>query len=208
MTRDEAVSLMAIQLGFRTDQATNLVTVLKAAQVTLERAPTKPWFLLSERAYINTVANEPRVKLPTTFLLEHEENGLTYIPTGEDPVPLVKETLDQLKVIYKANEGAPEAYALDGNYFRLFPIPDAAYVIEMYFYQMDAVLDTNIENQWLKYAPLYLMGEAGMLLSSGLRDKAATDTFMRWRNEGARLLEIDNEARKHTNTSPQMGGAH
>lgn len=208
MTRDEAVAMMKIQLGFRTDQTDNLITALKAAQKKLERSATKPWFLLSERTTINTSDGESRLQLPTDFILEHEENGLTYIPddSSENPVLLTKESLDQLKGIYGNETGAPEAYALDGQYFRIFPEPDDLYTIEMYYYQEDEVLDTNIENQWLKYIPFLLMGEAGMLISEGLRDKAATMTFDRWRKEGQIQLYRENEARKHTNTSPQIGG--
>lgn len=208
MTRDEAVAMIKIQLGFRTDQTDNIVTALKLAQTNLEQEAVKPWFLLSERVTISTSADEPRIQLPTDFLLEHEENGLTYIPsdTSEDPVILTKDSMDQLKSIYKAEEGEPEAYALDGMYFRIFPIPDDAYTLEMYYYGSDDVLSTNITNGWLTYAPMLLMGEAGLIIAGGLRDAAANGIFSRWRAEGRTQLYRQNEARKHTNTSPQIGG--
>ena len=208
MTRDEAIAMMKLQLGFRTDQTENIITCLQQGQIDLEQAATKPWFLLSERATILTSADDPRVQLPTDFLLEHEEDGLTYLPGNSgDPVELVKENLDQLKQVYKLTEGAPEAYALDGLYFRIFPIPDDLYTLEMYYYRTDEVLTTNVENKWLKHAPFLLMGKAGRLLSEGpLRDPIATRVFTEWEAKGLIQLYRQNEARKHTNTSMQIGG--
>lgn len=210
MTRDEAVSLMQIVLGFRTDQSANLITALQAAQTKLESGPTKPWFLLSEKSTTTTVANERRVALPTSFLLEHEENGLRYIPadTDEDPVRLVKDSLDQLEDYYKNETGSPAGYCVDGNYIRIFPLPDDAYTLEMYYYKKAAVLSSNIENVWLANAAYYLMGEAGLIVAAALRDKTAIQEFTRWRNEGSALLDNENESRKHENSSYQIGGAH
>lgn len=209
MTRDEAVAAIKVQLGFRTNQDAQIVTCLQQAQVKLERMATKPWFLLSEKATVSLVIDEPRLAHPTDYLGEYEENGLTYIPAdNEDPVALRKDDLDILKAYYKLTEGPPEAYAVDGAYFRIFPIPDDEYTMEMYYYQQDTVLSTNVENNWLKYFPFLIMGEAGILIAGGLRDTAAMSIFNSWRKEGMVELYRDNEARKHANTSPQIGGAH
>jgi len=209
MTRDEAVTAIKIQLGFRTNQDANIVTCLQQSQAKLEKMATKPWFLLSEKATVTLVVNEPRLAHPSDYLGEHEENGLTYLPADDgDPVALRKDDLDVLKAYYKLQEGPPECYAVDGNYFRLFPIPDDEYEVEMYYYQQDTVLSTNIENNWLKHFPFLLMGEAGTLIAGGLRDTAAMAIFNSWRKEGMIELFRENEARKHVNTSPQIGGAH
>lgn len=210
MTRDEVSALIKIQLGFRTDQTDNIITALKLVQTNLESEATKPWFLLSELTTVTTTASEERVSLPTDFLLEHEENGLTYSPddTTADKVQLVKDDMDILKAYYKRREGEPEAYCMDGNYFRIFPLPDAVYTLEMFYYKQDEVLSTNIENQWLKYAPYLLAGEAGLIIATALRDANAATTFDRWRKEGRSILYRENESRKHANKSYQIGGAH
>lgn len=210
MTRDEAVAMIKIQLGFRTDQTDNIITALKFVQTELENGPTKPWFLLSEKTTITTTADEERVQLPTDFLMEHEENGLTYVPadTDEDPVALNKDDYDVLKAYWGNETGEPEDYSLDGNYFRLFPIPDDTYTIHMFYYQRDDELDTNIENEWLKWCPKLMMGAAGKVIAGALRDKNAMAIFSGWEAEGKNELFRSNEARKATNTTPQIGGEH
>ena len=208
MTRDEAVTVIQNQLGFRTDLAANMVTALKQSQVTLEKGAVKPWFLLSERTYITTTATESRIPLPSDFIMESDDDGLTYLPAGQKPIKLNKDIFTQLREYYGNATGAPESFALDGEYFRIFPIPDAAYTIEMYYYKHDTVLDTNIENKWLKHIPFYLIGEAGMLLAGGLRDEKAAQTFDRMRKEAQQQLYRENEARKYANMPMQIGGAH
>lgn len=208
MTRDEAVSMIQILLGFRSDQTDNIITCLKTAQTLLESQPIKPWFLLSELSSIITTADEPRIELPSDFLMEYEENGLMYVPDNSDEeiVQLHKDMKDVLDNNYKLEKGAPEAYTLDGVYFRIYPIPDDTYTLKMMYYQKDTVLDTNVENEWLKYASYYLMGEAGQIIASALRDAKAEVKFKEWVMIGKDTLYRENEARKHTNTTPQIGG--
>lgn len=210
MTRDEAVSSIQIQLGFRTDQTANIIIALKQVQARFENAATKPWFLLSEKTSIRTTTNEERLQLPTDFLMEHEENGLTYVPadTDEDPVQLSKDDYDQLKAYYGNETGEPEAYCIMGNYLRIFPTPDDEYTLHMFYYQRDDKLNTNIENDWLKWAPELMMGAAGKIIAGALRDANAMKTFTEWETRGLTELYRENEARKHTNTDPQIGGEH
>ena len=217
MTRDEAIALIQQQLGFRTDLESTIILNLKAAQLLLEKEPTKPWFLLSEDSYVRTTAAEQRLQLPSDFLQEAEEAVLRYVPDEDDDadvdtsneVELVKEDYDVLRVNYKSNvEGPPEAYALVGEYFRLFPTPDDDYLIRMIYYKQDTVLDTNVENAWLKHAPYVLMGKAGWQIASALRDSFAQTTFSKWEAQGRVILFSQNEARAHVNRSYQVGGSH
>lgn len=210
MTRDEAVSMIQLQLGFRTDQTTNIITALKQAQAFFENAATKPWFLLSEKTTILTTAAEERIQLPTDFLMEFEEDGLTYVPadTDESPIQLDKDDYDVLKAYWGNETGEPENYCIMGSYFRIFPTPDDEYTLHMFYYQRDAALDTNIENDWLKWAPYAMMGHAGKVIAGPLRDNAAMAVFNEWEKRGLAELYRENEARKHTNTTPQIGGEH
>jgi hypothetical protein len=210
MTRSEAIALMQQQLGFRTDQATNLVTWLKLAQQTLEKGRTLPWWLRSETSYIYTTANESRLPLPTQFLREEEGSQLVYVPTdtSSDLVFLDKDFTDQLEKTYQRQTGKPEAYSLDGKYFRIFPIPDAAYQIRMVYSKKDTVLDTDVENLWLQHLPYLLMGVAGGMAASALRDQNAAAVFRGWASEGLQLMYSENEAREHTNQDYQIGGPH
>ena len=216
MTRDEAVALMQQQLGFRTDLASTIVTNMKFAQTNLESAPTKPWFLISEDSYADTVSGEQRIAIPTDFLEEIDEATLRYIPDDltDGEIDLIKGDYDQLRKDYQDTTtgttavGEPEAYALLDGYFRIFPTPDDVYRLKMIYYKQDTVLSSDIENNWLKWAPKLLMGETGAMIASSLRDAAALGTFQRWTSEGRVLLFGQNEARKHANMNYQMGGPH
>jgi hypothetical protein len=212
MTRDEAVAIVHQQLGFRSDQANNIVTYMQLAQQTLEKGRTLPWWLRSERSYIYTTANEQRVPIPSDFLREEEGNQLTYIPaaTAEntDYVPLDKDFADHLEARYLTLTGPPEAYALDGVYFRIFPTPDDAYQIRMVYAKRDTILTSNIENLWLKHLPYLLIGVAGGMMATSLRDKEAQATFRGWAQEGLGLMYAENDAREHTNMDYQIGGPH
>lgn len=214
MTRDEAVAHIKMQLGFRANQDSNIVSMLQLAQLQLELQPTKPWFLVSEDSYKRLTADEQRLVLPTDFLQEHEDGCLYYVPDDadgpDDHVMLVKDDYDVLKAEYKDTaSGAPEAYALIGSYFRVFPIPDDTYLIRMVYYKKDTVLSSNVENGWLKYAPLVLMGKAGQMIAGGpLRDMEAVKVFQSWEQQGSLSLFGQQVARETTNHVRQMGGRH
>lgn len=217
MLRDAAVALIQEQLGFRSDLSTNIITNMQAAQELLERGPTKPWFLITEDSYATTTVDEQRLPLPDDFLLEVEEAVLRYVPDEDDDddsdtsneVDLVKEDYDTLRKNYVDNvSGPPEAYAVMGGYFRLFPTPDDEYTIRMVYYAQDTALDTNIENQWLKYAPYVLMGATGYQMASAARDSNAMTIFKEWETKGRLTLFSENEARGHSNRSYQIGGPH
>lgn len=211
MTRDEAVALVHQTLGFRTDQATNIVTNMKLAQQTLEKGPIMPWFLLSEGSTRRTELNERRVRIPTDFLREYEEGTLTYVPDDAtlEEVDLIKDSREILQEEYGSlAAGPPEKYSLDGYYFNIFPLPDDDYLLKMRYYKQAALLTTNIENEWLLEIPLLIIGAAGLLLAPGLRDKEATKTFADWSNQGQLILNGYEETRVHTNRPYQIGGEH
>lgn len=211
MTRDEAVSLMKKLLGFRRNLDDECVTALKAAQTTLEAGPTKPWFLLTERATIATRSGEQRVRVPDTMLVEADNLHLYYIPddTEEAPVKLTKNAYDTLREAYGEEEpGDPETYALVGNYFMIFPEPDDDYTLEMRVFAQDEVLDSNIENKWLKYVPYALIGKAGILVASMVRDKDALASFTQMEREGRMILMANDIERDLNNQELQIGGSH
>lgn len=216
MTRDEAVAIIQEQLGFRSDLSTNIITNLKLAQTMLEKGPTKPWFLVSEDSYIRTTSAEQRLPLPSDFLQETDDAVLRYVPdTATDgEVELVKDSYDQLRVRYfdpdtgVTETGEPEAYALLGEYFRIFPTPDDDYLIRQVYYKTDTVLSTNVENGWLKHCPYLIIGKAGAQIASAMRDSGALATFQRWENEGRIVLLSSTIDREMANRDMQIGGSH
>jgi len=219
MTRAEAVTLIQRQLAFRTNLEDEIIAELQAAQIQLEAEAIKPWFLVSEDSYIDTTSDEQRVAVPSDFIEEVDEAVLRYVPddvSGDDPeIDLIKGDYDELRKTYSDEDtgtveaGAPEAYALLGNYFRIFPTPDDTYTLHMIYYKQDTTLSTNVENNWLKYVPYLLMGVAGQQIAGGpLRDKDAFAIFQSWEAKGRDALMRKNTSRDVANRNLQIGGPH
>lgn len=213
MTRDEAIIIMQQQLGFRSDQADNCVIYLKLAQQQLELEPIKPWFLVSESLTALTTATEDRIGVPPTMLEEYDDAALFYVPDeGDDEgknLDLRKDEYDVLVANYRDTAaGEPKSYALRGGYFILFPTPDDAYTIKIVIYAQDDILNSNIENKWLKYAPLLLIGKALQYIPSALRDSVALQTGKDWEQQGRLAVFTMNETRDLANRELQMGGPH
>lgn len=210
MTRDEMVAAIHRHLGFRSDQTANILLELPQAQRRLELAATKPWFLLSEYSETSTVTEDSRVALPLDFIEEHDENGLSiYSAEDEEWLPLVKNDLDTLQALFGSSPGFPRGYALTGNYFRLYPIPDGVYTLRMLYYKYADELSTGAStNGFLEHVPELLIGRVGIRVAQTLRDKDALVTFREMVTEANIELYRQNEAKKHANASYQMGGPH
>lgn len=209
MDRDTAVARIHETLGFRSDKTTEIIAKLQDVQDLFEGAPELPWFLITEVESASTVSGEERVALPVDFLREWEDDALYYFNStatadADKWVELEKGDLSVLRKKYPGS-GAPVAYSLDGDYFRIFPTPDDVYTLKQIYYKKDALLTSNIENDWLKHGARLLIGEAGMAIAAALRDAEALAEFTRQRDDGARLLLIENEARSSTARRYVMG---
>lgn len=214
MTLDEAVDQMKTILGFRTDLATKGPTELGKAQNYFERQPVHPWFILSENSTILTNLSDRRVTLPTGFIDEYEDGALYYDPQdGSDIIPLEKADYDQLVFdVGTEAEGVPAFYSIDGLYFNIFPYSTTdRYQLQMKYYKQDSPisgLSGSQTNQWLTYAPECLIARAGLILATGYRDNVALARFAAMEQEARQLLNIQNDDRKYTNRSLQVGGHH
>jgi len=212
MTRDEAVAQIQQRMGFHTGLASEIQTALQQAQQQLEHGEELPWFLKSEYATINTVADEERVVVPTDFLRELEDDEWLYhydaaalLPEDEH-IPLEKVPPLEGRWRYPGS-GAPKLYSLDKDYIRIFPTPDDIYTLKMQYYKQDAVLSSNIENEWLKHRPFILIGLAGMHVTSGSRDQAAYDKFSNlYAAEYMTMINVE-IARQEAGATRQRGGA-
>ena len=210
MTRDQAIVRMRRMLAYNESLSqTILVDALKDAQQEAEELPELPWFLRSEVSSIVTVAGEERIPLPLNFLLETEEDDLYYFDsTLDEPwVPLCKGSLDTLRNRYSGVEdGPPKEYALDGDYFRIFPTPDDTYTLKMVYFGSDELLDSDIENGWLKHAPNLLIGKAVVLVTTGTRDQTALQLGGAMAQAALTRLMNKDTARQMQNRTVQMGG--
>jgi hypothetical protein len=216
MTRDEAVAIIHQQMGFRSDLSAVIVTHMKLAQQQLELEPNKPWFLLSETLSTETEADQPKVLIPSgsVVMIEEFDNGaLYYVPSeGDDEgknLKLRKDEYDVLMENYKDTDpGEPVAYALRGKYFYLFPTPDDVYTIKIIIYANDTILDSNVENKWLQYAPMVLIGKTLKMIATAPRDQVAKTTGQEWEREGRLALLASEETRDLANQELQIGGPH
>lgn len=215
MTRDEAVTLMKQIMGFRKTLDTECQIALRAVQNKLELGLIKPWWMVAENHTIRTDdSGEQRIALPDGFIEETDDDVLTYIPDtveGGSPteVPLIKDDYKALRHAYRASSAAPpEAYALHGKYVWVFPVPDDMYQLRWTFYKRDTTLTSNIENNWLKYVPELLIGEAGLMIATAVRDAEAKAEFTRLKQEGLIMLAGHEASRESANRVYQMGGRH
>lgn len=216
MTRDEAVAIIHQQMGFRSDLSSVIVTHMKLAQQQLELEPAKPWFLLTETLSTETEEGQPKVLMPSgsIAMLEEFDNGaLYYVPdSGDDEgknLKLGKFEYDVLVENYKDTDpGYPVAYALRGKYFHIFPTPDDIYTLKILIYANDTILDSNVENNWLKYAPLVLIGKTLKMIATAPRDQVAKTTGQEWEREGRLALIAAEETRDLANQELQIGGPH
>lgn len=212
MLRDEAVARIQQKLGFRSDRSAEIVTALQDAQIRAELAAFLPWFLITEIASATTTSGEERCPVPDDFIREYEDEALWYFNSGaSDPedqwTELGKENLDFLRTEGSfGGSGPPQAYSLDGLNFRIFPTPDAAYPLRLVYYARDTVLSTNIENNWLKYYPFWLIGDAGMDIAQDLRDRDAINWFTEKKDEARAQAIIDTTARAMANRRMVVGG--
>ena len=210
MTRDEAVARIQRQLGQRTDKLTDIQDELKNAQTFYERWTTLPWFLIDELHRIQTSDGEERIPVPEDFLREYEKGTLWYWngdATSADAVwtNLVKEDVDYLRdTLYST--GAPQAYSIGGDYFRIFPTPDDTYWLKMVYYKQDTVLDDNVENDWLKWQPDLLTGYAGRMIANSLYNDRARAYFTEMETSAREIMVKHSEAREHENRRYIMGG--
>lgn len=211
MKRDDAVAIIKGRCSKRTnaDLDADIVAEMQLQQLELETALVLPWFLLSEIAVASTTAHDERLTLPTLFIREpEEETALWYLKTSDTENPrkaLTKDAYDKLVQLFPG-EGEPKAYGLVGQYFRLKPTPDAVYQIEMIYYKKDTILDSNIENLWLKNAPDLLIAKTGCVIAGEyLKDMDAFALFSKQLDSASTRYATLWEARDHVGRDYQMG---
>lgn len=210
MLRDAAVELIKSRIGNRTDLDTAIVTEMQQAQTTaLERNGIfYPWFLETELITLGTTeAGTETLALPSNWLAEIEEQSMwIYDATLDVPFfELKKGAYDVALQRFPAN-AKPQRYSLNKNNLLLKPTPDAAYVIQTRYFAVDDVLNVDIENDWLKYASDWLIGETGIIIARDyIQDDQMAQRFVAAAQRGRDRVFIENEARQHVGRAYQMG---
>jgi hypothetical protein len=190
MLRSEAISIIKRGLGFRQTQDAAIVAALKQAQRDAEQGQTLPSWLVAFDVPIVVPAHATTAALPPDFLRFHEEYPPYWINS------------DGAKVFFPRRNAieAGDAYGRsDADYVQVFilrnkttielvPPPKTDTTYYLTYYHAAAVLDSEQENEWLKYAPNYLVGMAGVHVAGDLRDQAAAGKFNTMAKIGQRAM--------------------
>lgn len=222
MLRDEAVSQVRLVLGFRgDDKNTDIINQLVYFQKELENSLELPYFLREIEQTATWTAEQREQDWPEGFLKEYD--GGSSLGKGKKGALGYQETLPnglvRVKFLQKGDdaylrENTPEGFAppvayalLNDEKYMLYPAPDQNYQIYLTYYKADeSLLANNIENKWLKYVPHLLIGLAGFTIASGLRDKAAMETFSAMAQEGRNRLIGFTESRDGAARKYVVGG--
>jgi len=219
MIRSEAEDQIRFTLG-RTGTAlrTEIIFAMNLAKRQLEGMPELPWFLISEVAEATCTVGEERLEVPANFLREVEEEGTLFVydtsdldtDSPDEWIELIKWDNETLRANHSDQVSArdrPTHYALVGNYFKLYPVPDEAYTLKMLYYKEDTDFSSgsDTENQWLKWAPDVIITKAGKWIATRLRDEKARAMFEADYPEAYMRMRTEDEARRQANFTQWMG---
>lgn len=183
MLRSAAVAEVQTGLGFRTDLDTLIIARMQRVQRLLEMGGTLPWFLIKEGQLVSVAAGDDGY-LPDDFIREVEsgQGGLYFSDSTNSnrPVYLRKMDKDEAFQVYgveNTTSDYPVAYVMQSDRFKLYKQPTSAMSLYLDYYGKDDILDSNIENKWLKYAPDVIIGNAGASVAKTLRNQSAQAEF-------------------------------
>jgi hypothetical protein len=203
MNGQEAIDRLKFRMsrfGSSTALDADILAELKLAQTRLETDPVLPWSLLTELAAITLTAGESRIIVPADMIREYDGGSLEVLDAEGKEHPIKKGIWENIRYDSRyATNALPKKYATVGGYFRLRPIPNAAYVLKMIYWKEDAVITVGAENNWLKYHPDLVIAEAGQVIATGLKNEAAVKMFVNTAAAERTRLLIANEAREHAN---------
>ena len=208
MTRDEAVSFIQVELGFRTDQTDNIIARLKQAQRLFELGRSLPWFLVQEDATLTATTGSGEIALPTGFIREVPHETLRYY-SSTDTEEVFLEKLSLVEAVSRFTDvdaGAPLAYVLRKSTVAIYPERDTSYALTWSYYKQADELSTNITNAWLTNAPDALIGRAGMLIAEVLKNQSALVKFTSLYREGWAAAFAQTIMREEDNDPLYVGG--
>lgn len=218
MDRDTAVNLIKQKTGFRTSGESAIIAALQASQETLSfggvmteanYSTEVPWFLLVEAQTLDLTAGSNLVALPDDFIKEAEDTG-PWFPnlvtgTGQPPVYLEKASPGFAQRTLLGTVSGPQVYEIRADEIWIYPAFDEDVTLYWSYYAKDVILDSNIENKWLKWVPSLLIGHAGQSYAADVRDKEAATEFSRLKLEGQKQLLTQNVQRQTANRRTSFG---
>jgi len=208
MDRDTAVAQIKLLLGFRKTLDVTIVEQLINVQAQLEGEATLPWFLKKNATSIHTSPGDPFIPKPPDFIREWDEDPLYFIFSdgGLDyRINLVKDSESYLTARY-SDSLHPAGYVEFADSWKLIPTPTVDFRVNYSYYGNALPLTTNIENVWLKFNSDVLVGRAGLLIATGLRDKAGMEVFGALAAAGTEKIASASTAQDEAGTRRVIGG--
>jgi len=179
MLRSVAIQRIADGLGNRSGLSDKIALRLQEAQRDLEAGKTLPLFLKQEEQTLLLPVGQHAVALPAGFIREDDEEPLHYTSTTTlSPIFLQRKTYAEALTAYGSEEpGGPEVYVLRRSTIDFIRVADQAYTFTWSYFKAADILASEIENDWLRYAPDWLIGEAGLRMAKDLRDSDGVNVF-------------------------------
>lgn len=214
MNRDAAVARIKRGLGFfsNTTQDANVVLALAEAQRDLEAGKTLPLFLLQEAQTLPLTAGQHTVNLPSDFIREADDHGIYYTdPTGPKPVFLQRKQYKDALLAYgdETDPQGPKIYVLLKSTIDFIVTADQNYSLKWSYYKKAAALTTGAtENEWLTEAtgaPEWLIGAAGLIMATDLRDADGIGLFTAMRDKARAACFGETIAREESGDNWEMG---
>jgi hypothetical protein len=198
MTRTEAVQRINEGIGFRAAgnplEAT-IIRRLQEAQRDLEKGKTLPRFLIQEDQPLVLAAGTHTTPLPPGFLRDVDETGIRFYAPNSIKARFLKRAYykDAIQASAHVSEmdpsepiqrRAPQFYVIRRTVIDFITIATTTYNLVWDYYKAAALLTTDTENEWLRYAPEWLIGEAGLRLAQSLGNQQALAEFTAVRQAG------------------------
>lgn len=179
MTRDEIVSIIKQRMANNTDSDLDalIVTEMELAQEVLEQEAELPWFLFGKLDVVDSSAATITFTHggAGNYLSEHPSlpllTRLSSVTTKhlpmikDDYVVLLNTHKDTLTVVAPTHYAmTPEVNLADFSY-TIFPTPDVDMDYRLYCFVGDVILDSDVENKWLKFTPELMIGYVGKIIA-------------------------------------------
>lgn len=130
-----------------------------------------------------------------------------YITSGNtNPLEMISQAeLLSRKEATQNTQGKPRFYALTAGEFEVFPVPDATYDAELYYYsRIEALSDSNTSNWLLEYFPdAYLYG-ALVHTAPYLKDDARLTVWASLYQNAVSAINAESEATKFGGTGRRL----
>lgn len=198
MTLDQAIIEVQQICGWRSDKNTEITSALSYAQTEREKpGMTFPWWLWKEDQSMTALTiGSQTLALPSDYIQDTEEveGNLRYRASSTTRTFFLKKMdfetaekyffgdwssvydVDSTQITQAISPGTPKAYVLRESSLKIYPTPDAAYVLTWSYWGKDTAQASGQANAWLTNAPWVLIGDAAKKIAADLQNAGAVAT--------------------------------